>query len=215
MQEKVKSNSEEQTADLPFSQEAHDVFIQAEALANTRTLELRKIEVGDILRAMTEGEVSGSLRPLLLGHTAPSLSDIAHELRRLEHSIIEVKTFNDGPSATNALNQLQIVLDAHLAKYDDVVSASGAGQSSTSGERTFTDHVRGVVTPSSTIKLRSLAATLEVVRASADENSRKLDQASGAIAALRKTCSILLLVAAMSALAVALLVGNAIYRAVT
>jgi hypothetical protein len=215
MQEKVKSHSEEQTADLPFSQEAHDVFIQAEALANARTLELRKIEVGDILRAMTEGEVSGNLRPLLLGHATPSLSDIAHELRRLEHSIIEVKTFNDGPSAANSLNQLRIGLDAHLAKYDDVVSASRGGQSPTMGETTFTDHVRSVVTPSSTIKLRSLAATLEVVRASADENSRKLDQASGAIAALQKTCSILLLVAAMSALAVALLVGNAIYRAVT
>jgi hypothetical protein len=221
MQERIKSQSEEQSADLPFSQDAHEVFVQAEALANARSAELRKIEVGDILRALTEGESFSNLRPLLHGLPTLSLNDIAQELRRLHHSITEVKTFGDGPSAADILSQLRPTIDAHLLKYDDVVAAadytrsSMAVQPSTFTDATVADHVRSVVPASSTIKLRSLASTLEVVRAKADENSRKLDQANSAIAALQKTCSMLLLVTAISVLGVVLLVGNVIYRAVT
>src|SRR5262249_9723756 len=110
---------------------------------------------------------------------------------------------------------------AHLLKYDDVVAATDYTRTSITvpppilTDAAFADHVRSVVPSSSTIKLRSLASTLEVVRAKADENSRKLDQANSAIAALQKTCSILLLVTAISVLGVVLLVGNVIYRAVT
>jgi hypothetical protein len=206
IEESVSSQSDEpEEADLPFSQDVRDVLGQAERTVNDRSPELRKIGVGDILKAIAEPELYSRVKPMLFGSSSPSLSEIAQDLRRIEYGIAEVRNGAGTAGFASAINQIQTVLDGHVSKLDDVVSTAVPSRPAFGVHAIFSETGLASLPGDDTIKLRNLASALEEIRGGSKKHESR-------IRALEALCLKVMALAGVSALAALLLLGVVGYK---
>jgi hypothetical protein len=206
IEESVSSQSDEpEEADLPFSQHVRDVLVQAEKIVSDRSPELRKIGVGDILKAIAEPELYSRVKPMLFGSSSPSLNEIAQDLRRIEYGIADIKNGAGAAAFAGAINQMQTALDGHVSKLDDVVSTTAPGRPAFGMHAIFSETGLGSPHGDDTIKLRNLASALEEIRGGSKKQESR-------IRALEGLCLRVMAIAGVSALAALLLLGVVGYK---
>jgi hypothetical protein len=85
----VDVQSAEEARDLLGFKALRDIFAYAGQLATQRVQEHRKVELGDILRIMTETKLAEDIRHLLTGEPLPSLGELAQAIGRVHGALEE------------------------------------------------------------------------------------------------------------------------------
>jgi hypothetical protein len=216
IEENVKSQSDERKADLPFSQDVRELLGRAEHIANDRSPDLRKIGVGDILEVIGGPDLWSRVKPVLLGSSSPSLSEISQHLHRIELAIAEVKNgagmAGFAAGIANVINQMQAVLRGHMSKFNDVVSATEPSRTSLEMHSIVSE--TGLASPRAdeTIKLRNITSALVEIGGGSKKQEEELVQVNIRIEALEGLCLKMMAIAGVSALAALLLLGVVGYK---
>ena len=214
VEENVKSQSDEQKTDLPFSQDVRELLGRAEDIANDRSPDLRKIGVGDILEVISGPDLWSRVKPVLRG--SPSLSEISQHLHRIELGIAEVKNGAElagfVAGIANAINQMQTVLRGHISKLNDVVSATEPSRTSLEMHPVVSE--AGLASPRTdeTIKLRNITSALVEIGGGSKKQEAELVRVHVRIEALERLCLKMMAIAGISALAALLLLGIVSYK---
>jgi methyl-accepting chemotaxis protein len=223
------SHREEWKDALPPSQDVSKLFNRAQRIALQRAPEHQKVEVNDILKAMTQTELAVRCRPYLLGDATLSIDDVARTVEQLGERTRQANTEGVG-IVTDAIDRVRKALESHVDTFKEVVSATdhtrpmGSFQSVRYGDA-IVDPIRPPA-GSETVKLREIASTVKSLSLGANSDSMALKEVAIAIDNVRATTANLNadmtgLRAALSkvfwltgalALAALLLVGLVVYK---
>jgi hypothetical protein len=184
------------------------VFSVATSSALKRAPEHRRVELGDILKVMTETEQADRFRPLLLGEPMPSLGKLSEAVVSVEDSIRQLSRDELG-AMKFLMEKTHRAVESHVKDFKEVVSAeeeNRSGQSSRLDSIFATEPARPNA-ESNALKLRDIVASVEKNRSATDlrlatlvsvvdklgavtvSNSEKLGTVDAKAASLQEICS--------------------------
>jgi hypothetical protein len=185
-----------------------EVFSRAEKLASERAYEHQRVELGDVLKVMTETELADKFRPLLLGEPMPSLGKLSEAVVRVEDSIRQLSRDELG-ALKFLIEKTHRAVESHARDFKEVASAeeeNRPGQISRL-DSSFPSESARPNAESSVLKLKDIVTSVEKNRSATDlrlatvasvvdklgtltvSNSEKLGTVDAKVASLQEVCS--------------------------
>jgi hypothetical protein len=145
------------------------VISVATSSALKRAPEHRSVELGDILKVMTETELANKFRPLLLGEPMPSLGKVTETVERIDDSIRQL-TENELGGMRLSMERTCQAVESHVKHFKEVVSAEDENRPSQipKFESLITTEVVRPTGESSGLKLRDIVAAVDKNRSATD-----------------------------------------------